>query len=121
MKNCMYYAEIFPLRPIKVYNFNIRRTLLSVMRMRPVLVILIFAIAMLQYKLWLGDGNVLQCLALEKKLQQQLQNNTNLLARNEALEFDIAKLKQSNASLEEHARQELGMIRQGETYYQFLN
>lgn len=34
--------------------------------MRPVFIILIIALVVLQHKLWLGDGNLIQWVALQK-------------------------------------------------------
>lgn len=87
--------------------------------MRPLLVVLIFALSLLQYKLWLGDGNVFQWISLEKKLAAQERENEKLAARNRAIEADIYELKHGEQALEEQARYELGMIRKNESYYQF--
>ena len=89
--------------------------------MRPIFVILIIALVVLQHKLWLGDGNLVQWIALERKLSEhQLQNN-NLAMRNKALEADIKELKSGDQALEEQARYELGMIKDNEVYYQFVD
>ena len=86
--------------------------------MRPIVVLLVLALISLQYKLWLGDGSLLQWRLLEKKLVTLEQENKKLAARNHAIEADILELKSGDQSLEEQARNELGMIKSGETYYQ---
>lgn len=88
--------------------------------MRPVFIILIIALVVLQHKLWLGDGNVIEWVQLEKKLQQHRIENEKLAARNKALEADIKELKSGDQALEEQARYELGMIKENEVYYQFI-
>lgn len=87
--------------------------------MRSMLVILILALVGLQYKLWFGDGSITQWTRLEAKCKEQASQNEKLIARNLAIETDIAEFKSGDQSLEEQARYELGMIKKGETYYQF--
>jgi cell division protein FtsB len=87
--------------------------------MRLVLIVLLLALIGLQYKLWLGDGSVLQWLRLENKWVLEEQENTKLAARNSAVEADILELKSGDQALEGQARYELGMVKEGEVYYQF--
>lgn len=89
--------------------------------MRPIFIVLIIALVVLQHKLWLGDGNLLQWITLEKKLDEHRQENEKLAARNRALEADIQELKRGDQALEEQARQELGMIKESEVFYQFVD
>ena len=42
------------------------------------------------------------------------------MARNRALQADILQLKSGEQALEERARYELGMIKDGEIYYHFI-
>lgn len=88
--------------------------------MRPIILILFLALIGLQYKLWLGDGNILQWYQLEEKLVQQQKMNESASARNKALEADILELKSGEQALEEQARYELGMVKKDEEYYQFI-
>ncbi|HAT6976788.1 TPA: cell division protein FtsB [Legionella pneumophila] len=89
--------------------------------MRPIFIILIIALVALQHKLWLGDGNIIQWIKLEKKLEAHKSQNDKLATRNKALEADIKELKSGDQALEEQARYELGMIKQNEVYYQFVD
>jgi len=89
--------------------------------MRPLIIILILALAILQYKLWLGDNSLLQWISLEQKLKAYEQENDKLAARNRAIEADIVELKRGKQALEEQARYELGMIKENETYYQLTD
>lgn len=89
--------------------------------MRIVFIILIIGLAILQHKLWLGDGNVLEWVSLQKKLSAHEEENEHLAARNKALEADIIELKNGDQALEEQARYELGMIKKEETFYQFID
>lgn len=89
--------------------------------MRPIFIILIIALVVLQHKLWLGDGNVIQWIHLEKKLEDHQRENNKLAARNRAMEADIRELKGGDQALEEQARYELGMVKEHEVYYQFVD
>lgn len=89
--------------------------------MRPIFFVLIIALVVLQHKLWLGDGNIIDWIKLEKKLEDHQKENNKLAARNKALEADIQELKSGDQGLEEQARYELGMIKTSEVYYQFVD
>lgn len=86
--------------------------------MRTIVIVLLLVLIGLQYKLWVGDSSVFQWLHLEKQLAAEEQENKNLIARNRAVEADIDELKSGDQALEEQARYELGMVKEGETYYQ---
>ncbi|MCX7118195.1 MAG: septum formation initiator family protein [Legionellales bacterium] len=86
--------------------------------MRTIIIFLLLALIGLQYKLWLGDASVLQWFHLESKLMAEEQENKRLEARNSAVEADVLELKSGEQALEEQARYELGMIKEGEVYYQ---
>ncbi|WP_133130961.1 cell division protein FtsB [Legionella yabuuchiae] len=75
----------------------------------------------LQYKLWLGDGSIVQWKALEQQVAHQKEENKKLTARNRALEADVVELKSGDQALEERARYELGMIKETEDYYHFVD
>jgi len=84
----------------------------------PTLVLLIFA---LQWPLWLGSrGSWLKVWQLDKQLQQQRAVNQKLIARNAALDAEVRDLKQGTDAIEERARDELGMVKNGEVFFQLL-
>lgn len=87
------------------------------MVMRIIFACLLLILIGLQYKLWLGDANVFHWMRLEKKLKAQEEENKQLIARNRILEADVLELKSGEQALEEEARFELGMIKDGESYY----
>lgn len=89
--------------------------------MRTIGLFLILILLGLQYKLWFGEGSVLHWTQLDKKLAAQEEINRKLAARNRAVEADIAELKSGDQALEEQARYDLGMVKQGEVYYQFVD
>jgi cell division protein FtsB len=87
--------------------------------MRIIIVCLILALLGLQYKLWVGDGSIMQWVHLQEKFVAQEEENKKLEARNRAIEADILELKSGDQALEEQARFELGMVKNGEIYYHF--
>ena len=86
--------------------------------MRVVLVILVVLLLLLQYRLWFGDGSLIEVNRLHKLLDEKRAENEALRIRNAALEADVKDLKQGKTAIEERARSELGMIKEGETFYQ---
>ena len=82
--------------------------------------VLLVLLGLLQYRLWFGKNSVPVYLALKQEVQQQSQQNDNLAQRNNLLKADISDLKIGLESIEERARNELGLIKQGETFYRIL-
>ncbi|MDF3936015.1 cell division protein FtsB [Pseudomonas citronellolis] len=80
--------------------------------------ILILALAGLQYRLWVGEGSLAQVTDLQKQIADQQGENQRLLERNRILEAEVAELKKGTETVEERARHELGMIKDKETLYQ---
>lgn len=88
--------------------------------MKWLIAVLFILLCVLQYKLWLGKGGYLEVKELEKELTAQKELNKVLSDRNKSLEAEVQDLKQGLAAIEERAREELGMIREGETLYQVV-
>jgi cell division protein FtsB len=85
--------------------------------MKTVLVILLFVLVLLQVRLWIGPGSVADIARLENKIVEQQGENDELQARNSELMDEVSDLRNGLDSIEERARNELGLIRQGETFY----
>lgn len=71
----------------------------------------------LQVMLWTGQGSVAEVVALERQIRTFASSNEELRERNRRLEVEVAELKSGLDSVEEMAREELGLVRQGETFY----
>jgi len=74
----------------------------------------------LQYRLWVGPGGLPDVLRLRAAVERQAEENARLAARNAALAAEVADLKGGLEAVEERARSELGMIREGETFFQVV-
>jgi cell division protein FtsB len=83
--------------------------------------LLIALLLLVQYPLWFGKGGWLRVRDSERRLAEQQAINLRLEARNQALDAEVRDLKQGYEAIEERARFELGLIREGETFVQFRN
>ncbi|KOR30974.1 hypothetical protein TI04_03290 [Achromatium sp. WMS2] len=86
--------------------------------MRIFILVLIALLAWLQFRLWQGPGSITDVQRLNNEVMQQQQELERLNNRNEILEAEVLDLKFGLEALEERARTELEMIRQGEVFYQ---
>jgi cell division protein FtsB len=82
-----------------------------------VLLILLF---WLQYKIWLQDGGIPELLQLSAEVDVVKANIKQLQERNQSLDAEVQDLKKGLDAIEERARSELGMVKQGEIYYQVI-
>lgn len=80
--------------------------------------VLLLVLSGLQYRLWVGDGSLAQVSELKRQIAEQQGENERLLERNQILEAEVMELKQGTETVEERARHELGMVKEGETLYQ---
>ena len=83
-------------------------------------IILLVLLGLLQYRLWFGKNSVPDYFSRQQEVQTQALQNANLAQRNALLQADISDLKIGLEAIEERARNELGLIKQGETFYRIL-
>lgn len=88
--------------------------------MKWLLFLLIFLFCLMQYKLWVGDGSLVDVHELRRSIEEQKEENKRLAERNRELEAEVKDLKEGLAAIEERARANLGMIKKGETFYQII-
>ncbi len=82
--------------------------------------VLLVLLIWLQYKIWLQDGGIPEVLQLQKDVDAQLIQVKKLQERNQSLDAEVKDLKKGLDAIEERARSEMGMIKQGEVYYQVI-
>lgn len=75
----------------------------------------------LQYRLWVSDGSFAQVTRLERAIQQQQVENDRLRERNRVLALEVGELKAGLDSVEARAREDMGMIKHGETFYMVID
>ena len=88
--------------------------------MKYLLSIITLLIVLLQYRLWQGDGGIAEITALQLRLNDLNEQVEEKKQRNETLYAEVEDLRKGQEALEERARDELGMMREGETFFQVL-
>jgi|TARA_Y100000034_G_scaffold77519_1_gene93148 cell division protein FtsB len=87
---------------------------------RLVNLILILVFALLQYRLWFGHNGLQFYNDNRQEVAELKQGNDELTKRNELLAADVDDLKVGLEGIEERARNELGMIRENETFFRLV-
>jgi cell division protein FtsB len=88
--------------------------------MRLLAITLAGLVVLIQYPLWLGKGGMLRVWEMERQIETQRDTNNRMQVRNAALDAEVNDLKQGLEAIEERARNELGMIRRDEIFFQVL-
>lgn len=82
--------------------------------------LLLALLSWLQYSLWLGKNGIHDYVRVHEDIVAQRGNNAKLKARNDLLFAEIDDLNEGQEAIEERARNELGMIKLGETFYRLV-
>lgn len=88
--------------------------------MKRLLFVLLILLGLLQYRFWYGDNNLPEYFSMKKEIIQQSRNNDKLRDRNQVLQEEIKDLRSGTEALEERARNELGMVKKGETFFRVV-
>jgi cell division protein FtsB len=83
-------------------------------------IILLILLIFLQYRLWFEADGIFDMLHLRKQLTHEQLQNEKLKKRNQTLLLQVQHLQQNQDAIESRARQELGMIKKDETFYQVV-
>lgn len=75
---------------------------------------------LLQYRLWFADGGLAEANRLSAQLEEAEAENAALSARNAGLTQEVMALQGGTEAVEKNARENLGLIKEGEVYYQFV-
>jgi cell division protein FtsB len=70
--------------------------------------------------LWFSENGMKETKQLKENVASLQVENTVLKRQNKTLWFQIDRLKNNHDATEEKARNELGMIKKSETFYQFV-
>ena len=90
------------------------------MGLRILAAVLLSLMVFLQYSLWFGDGGIAEGVRLQEKIVVEEARNAELKARNDRLAHQVLELQNGHMAVEQHAREELGLVKEGEDYYQFV-
>ena len=85
--------------------------------MRILTLILIIIFILLQMDIWFKEDGKKRTEELNQMIDTQQQENKEMIIRNSELEQEIKDLKDGTEALEEKARTEMGMIKEGEELY----
>ncbi len=88
---------------------------------RWLLLALLLILGILQYRLWFAPGSLAEQSRLQRQVGEQILVNEELRQRNAVLEREVLELKTGNAGVEQRAREQLGLVREGEVFYQFVD
>jgi len=89
--------------------------------MRILQVLLVLIILGLQFRLWTGDGSLAEISRLNDAIDEQEAENAALESRNQELLTEVEEIKNGTDAIEEMARQDLGLIKEGETFYMIVD
>ena len=89
--------------------------------MKVIITILVVLLLYFQFKLWVGDGGIPDVMHIQNEVDNAKIKENKLQERNKALAAEVRDLKQGLNAIEERARNELGMIKNDETFYQIIN
>ncbi|CAK4070990.1 cell division protein FtsB [Vibrio variabilis] len=81
---------------------------------------LLIVLGWLQFELWFGKNGISDFQLVNADIEVQHQVNGNLQTRNNEMFAEIDDLRQGLDAIEERARHELGMIKEGETFYRII-
>ncbi|MEI6895059.1 MAG: cell division protein FtsB [Colwellia sp.] len=88
--------------------------------MRVFTAILLTLLVLLQYRLWFGKNSVPDYLVLKENFVHQQETNEKLKQRNKILFADTEDLKLGLEAIEERARNDLGLIKDNETFFRII-
>ena len=81
---------------------------------------LLSLLLLLQYRLWFAEGGVAEASRLKEQLEGAEAENAELMTRNAALTQEVKALQGGTEAVERNARESLGLIKEGEVFYQFV-
>jgi cell division protein FtsB len=85
--------------------------------MKFITIILIFLLLLLQINIWFKDDGYPRITELKLLIQDQKKENSAMATRNTQLREEVEDLKKGDAAIEERARTDIGMIKEGEEFY----
>lgn len=84
------------------------------------MILLTVILVLLQYRLWFSHAGLPSSMHLHRSVEIQRAENDKLEERNQVLAAEVQDLKSGLDAIEERARSELGMIKNGETFFQII-
>lgn len=83
--------------------------------------VMLLLLVALQYRLWVGEGSLANIARLKQEIEVQKQENQRLEHINNQLANEVDALRNGYEAIEAKAREELGLVKKGETYFFFVD
>lgn len=88
--------------------------------MKWVALILVVIFTTLQYRIWFGESSFREIKQQREKVDNIRKENKELELRNQKIVAEITDLRDGKDAIEERARYQLGMIKEGEVFIRIL-
>lgn len=82
-------------------------------------IVAVMLLLILQYRLWFDDSGVIASRALERQIISLRDSNDQQSEINRGLMSEVTDFREGDALLEEVAREDLGLVKEGETFILF--
>ncbi|MBV35926.1 MAG: cell division protein FtsB [Rickettsiales bacterium] len=89
--------------------------------MKWVALVLVVILGSLQYRIWFGESSFREISEQREKADNIRKENKELEIRNQKIIAEIIDLRDGNDAIEERARYQLGMIKEGEVFIRILD
>jgi cell division protein FtsL len=89
------------------------------MRKKRILILILISLLILGSLTFFGENGILHLFGLQKELARIKEKNVKLEEENQRLKEEVKRLQSDKRYIEEIARKELGMVKEGEIIYQF--
>lgn len=89
--------------------------------MKWIALILVTILMALQYRIWFGESSFREIKLQRDKVESVKDENKELSLRNQKIMAEINDLRDGVDAIEERARYQLGMIKEGETFIRILD
>ena len=93
---------------------------MHIRQIRLIPILLIVLLVFLQYRLWFDSSGIMAMVRLKKEVALQNDSNVRLKQLNDDLIKQVHHLHTDQDAIESRAREELGMIKKDETFYQVV-
>jgi len=85
--------------------------------MKFITLLFVLILLIMQVNIWLTKEGYSRIVEIKGLMQDQQQENDEMSSRNSQLKEEIKDLKDGYAAIEEKAREDIGMIKEGEEFY----
>jgi len=85
--------------------------------MKIITFLLVLLLLIMQANIWLSKDGYSRILEIRGLMLDQQKENNEMISRNTQLKEEIKDLKNGYAAIEEKARADIGMIKEGEEFY----